>query len=318
MSSRRRSRLACNRENSLQSGQTRPRRPKGSNKTPKAHSSIESCPARRGPGPQLISARIVAQDGEDSLLAARPGYTSTPPSYGCVYPLRWGCPSIPVVKVLATSPPSRVSRAARRRRLSRRRRSLSRRRRGGSPCREVSRGVAGCRGRVRRRLSRRRRDLSRRRRDLSRRRRGRVATRRAAVAVCRGVSRVSRGCRGPSFFCQNRDMYLDTHQRGVCQQAPRSTSYLFARRAAQNARVVQLAREASWSLPFNTLFCKIGGVPVRQAGGSHARARQAGVRACVPCLGACVDGCRMDGWMDGADLKFLSVFRLLRAQVATY
>ena len=148
LSSRRRSRLACNRENSLQSGQTRPRRPKGSNKTPKAHSSIESCPARRGPGPQLISARIVAQDGEDSLLAARPGYTSTPPSYGCVYPLRWGCPSIPVVKVLATSPPSRVSRAARRRRLSRRRRSLSRRRRGGSPCREVSRGVAGCQGRV--------------------------------------------------------------------------------------------------------------------------------------------------------------------------
>ena len=41
-----------------------------------------------------------------------------------------------------------------------------------------------------------------------------VATRRAAVAVCRGVSRVGRGCRGPSFLCQNRDMYLDTHRRG--------------------------------------------------------------------------------------------------------
>ena len=76
-----------------------------------------------------------------------------------------------------------------------------------------SRSVTGCCG-----VSKAGRRLSRRRRGLSCRRRERVATRRAAVAVCRGVSRVSRAI----FFCQNRDMYLDTHRRGgsVAARAP--------------------------------------------------------------------------------------------------
>ena len=108
-----------------------------------------------------------------------------------------------------------------RRGLSRRHRGLSRCRRGGSPCRKVSRGVAGT-------VSRAGRRLSRRRHGLLRRCRGRVAVCRAAVTVCRAVvaggsppvappSRSvvgCRRCRGPSFFCQTRDMYLETHRRG--------------------------------------------------------------------------------------------------------
>ena len=77
----------------------------------------------------------------------------------------------------------------------------------------VSRGVAGCCGlsRAGRRLSRRRRGRTG--RGLSRRgvagsvappsRAGRHAPGRATVAVCVAGCR---GCRGPSFFCQNRDM----------------------------------------------------------------------------------------------------------------
>ena len=88
------------------------------------------------------------------------------------------------------APQSRVGRCP-----SRRRRGLSRRQRGGSPCRKVSWGVAGCRGRV--------------------------AAHHAAVASgsppvappSRSVAGC-RGCRGPCYFCQNRDMYLDTHRRG--------------------------------------------------------------------------------------------------------
>ena len=177
-------------------------------------------------------AKLTATGDLAELLSSEGSPCNTPPSDGCPSTCRQSVARVAkmsrdVAKMSragsrSVAPPSRVGRASVavcRASVAVCRAAVAADRRV-ARCRGVSWGVSGGSppftppSRSVAPPSRAGRGLSRRRRSLSRRRRGRVATRRAAVAVCRGVSRVSRGCRGPSFFCQNRDMYLDTHRRG--------------------------------------------------------------------------------------------------------